>query len=394
MDLSQRIALLNPSPTVALNAKAKELQAAGKDILNFAVGEPDFATPQPIIDKTIAALQAGKTKYGPAGGGPAIRQAVVDKLRRENNLSFEASDVVCGIGAKELLFHLSLSLLNEGDEVLIPAPYWVSYADQIKAAGAVPVVVPTSDINRFPIDVAALKRATTAKTKAIIINTPNNPAGYVLSADQTKGLTDFLKDKPWWIISDEMYEYLAFDSEHISPLQVEPTLRDRFILVHGLSKGFAMTGFRVGYTVGPSAAMKFVRGLQSHSSTCLPPFIEEAATFALNQGRDLMVREIELLKGRRDLAVSELDKISGIGYVRPAGAFYAFIDLRDALAGSKFGPDNTMAFCEHLLLEHHIAVVPGEAFGTPGYLRLSYATGDEIIIEGISRLAVALKTLG
>src|SRR5690606_26999462 len=151
-------------------------------------------------------------------------------------------------------------------------PYWVSYADQVKAAGAIPVIVATSDINKFPIDVAALKNAATAKTKAIIINTPNNPAGYVLSREETKGLTDFLKDKPWWIISDEMYEYMAFDREHSSPLQVEPTLKDRFILVHGLSKGFAMTGFRVGYTVGPAAAMEFVRGLQSHSSTCLPPF--------------------------------------------------------------------------------------------------------------------------
>lgn len=394
-ELSKRIQNVKSSPTVALNAKAKALQKAGVNVLSFAVGEPDFPTPAAVVDVAIKALQAGKTKYGPAGGSPEFRAAICEKLLKENALSYTPDQIVVGIGAKEILFHLFMSLCNDGDDVLVPSPYWVSYPDQILAQGARPVCLPLSpDLNRSPLRVEDIKKAATAKTVGIVLNSPNNPAGFMYSKEFLLELGNFLTTTNWWIISDEIYEYMAFDREHHSLLTYFPQLKDRFFYVNGMSKGFAMTGWRVGYVAGTGPAIKMVRDLQSHTSTCLPPFIEEAATYAIGQGKNLLANEIGILNNRRRLTMQLLDQINGVKYVHPDGAFYVFIDVREALAASSRYKDlDTMRFSEELLAEHHIAVVPGDAFGAPGFLRFSYATDEKTIKEGISRLANALQKI-
>jgi aspartate aminotransferase len=390
---SRRILNVKSSPTVALNAKAKALAKEGAKVLNFTVGEPDFPTPAPVVEKAIAALQAGRTKYGPAGGSPEFREAIAAKLRRENNLQFPAEDIVCGVGAKELLFHIFLALLNDGDEVLVPSPYWVSYPDQILAAGGKPVFLPVSEnMGEAPIKIADIERLATPRTVGIILNSPNNPAGYMFSEALSHELGQYLSHKPWWIVSDEIYEYMAFDRQHVSLLALFPELKDRFIHVNGMSKGYAMTGWRVGYCAGPKAIMKIVRDLQSHSSTCLPPFIEEAATFAISQGPGLLEKEIANLRHRRDLAASLAAQIPGVSFAAPQGAFYLFLNVSEALGQAKQKID-TFTLAEQLLMKHHMALVPGDAFGAPGYLRLSYATSEATITEGMSRLAAALKEL-
>lgn len=387
MQLSRRILAVKTSPTVALNAKAKALAKDGIKVLSFAVGEPDFPTPQSVVEKAEAALRAGRTKYGPAGGSPEFRSAIAAKLQRENGLTFAADDIVCGVGAKEILFHIFLALINEGDEVLVPSPYWVSYPDQIIAAGGKPVLLPLpEDIAGEPLSIDVIKKYATPRTVGIVLNSPNNPAGYMFDYKLLKELGEFLETKPWWVVSDEIYEYLAFDKPHTSLLKVAPGLKDRFFHVNGMSKGFAMTGWRVGYAAGPAPAMKLVRDLQSHSSTCLPPFIEDAAIYAIGQGPALLAEGIKTMKRRRDLALSLIAKIPGVKCVAPHGAFYLFLDLR---AKTK----DTFAFSDRLLLKHHIALVPGEAFGAPGYLRLSYATDEKTIEEGLKRLGDAVSQL-
>ena len=393
MELSRRICSLKISPTVALNGKAKKLRAQGLEVLNFAVGEPDYLTPEPIIETAIAALKNGKTKYGPAGGSEALRQAICKKLHKENDLSFQSSQVVCGIGAKEILFHIFLSLLNEGDEVLLTAPFWVSYQDQIKAAGGVPILIPMNG-GEPALNPEDIEKYASPKTVAYVLCSPNNPAGYALSAGALTELGQYFSKKDWWIISDEIYEYLSFDAPHSSLLKICPDLQDRFILVNGLSKSFAMTGWRVGYTAGPQQVMNLVKSLQSHSSTCIPPFIEEAATWAVAQGEKLVEEQVQILKKRRDLALDCLQKIPRVNCIKPQGAFYIFVDLREVLtSASRFGNEDSMGFCEYLLEERHLAMVPGEAFGAPGFLRFSYATDEKTITKGLEGLKAAIGAL-
>lgn len=395
MHISKRISDLEASPTVALNAKAQQLKSEGIDVLNFTVGEPDYPTPKSVVDVGVKALTDGKTGYGPAGGGLAFRKAISEKLKRDNNLTFTPDQIVCGIGAKEILFHIFLATLNEGDEVLLSAPAWVSYKEHVKAAGAIPVMIPMP--NGDPSAIIApdlLEKHATPKTVAYILCSPNNPAGYSLNRSEMQTLGNYLEKKDWWIITDEIYEYLVFEGEHISLLQTNPALSDRCILVNGLSKAFAMTGWRVGYAAGPKEVINLVKTLQSHSSTCLPPFIEEAGTFAISQGKPLMSREIEGLKEKRDLAIQKAESIPKLSYIKPQGAFYIFLDLREILKTStRFGDLDSMAFCQYLLEEYHVAVVPGEAFDCPGYLRLSYATKREIIEDGFERLKKALANI-
>lgn len=396
MELSRRIAAISPSPTVALNAKAKALQAEGADVLNFAVGEPDFQTPTPVVEEAIASLKRGNTKYGAAGGGLPLRKAICNKLERENRIKFQPDDVVVGIGAKEILFHIFLGILNEGDEVIVPAPYWVSYPEQIRAAGACPVYLPMpQNLAQMTLTPESLEAAATSKTRCIALNYPNNPAGYTLSTESLKSLGNYLKTKDWWIISDEIYEYMSFDQPHRSLLELVPELREKFILVNGLSKSFAMTGWRVGYCAAPQPVAKIVRSLQSHSSTCLPGFIEDGATKALNEGKELVTRDIAELKRRRDIALKCASSVPDLKFFTPEGAFYVFLDLRQILAGSsgRFAPTDSFKFAEWLLIEHHVAAIPGEAFGAPGFMRLSYAVPEQNIHAGFERLKKAITQI-
>jgi aspartate aminotransferase len=395
LELSRKIAALKPSPTVALNGKAKEMARQGTKVYNFAVGEPDFPTPESICQVAIQSLQNGRTKYAPAGGSPALREAISNKLKRDNQLDYKPEQIVVGVGAKEILFHLNLALLNEGDEVLIPAPYWVSYTAQVEAAGAKPVFIPMPEDHHAPrLTPEAIAAHASPKTKAIILTSPNNPAGYVLKKHELEAIGQYLEDKPWWIIGDEIYEYMTFDTEHHSLAQLNPKLLDRYLLVNGLSKGFAMTGWRVGYLAGPERVVKLVKTLQTQSSTCLPPFIEDAAIYALQLGQGAMAEKFALLRERRDLAVSLLDGFPGVTMIPPEGAFYIFVDIREALGKSaKFGQTDSMKFGDYLLETYHVAMVPGEAFGVPGFLRLSYAASKDDLQEGLERLGQALASI-
>ena len=392
MELSKRISALKPSPTVALNTKAKELGKSGHKVYNFAVGEPDFTTDQEIIDVAIQALNEGKTKYGPAGGSPQLRQGIVDKLKRDNNLDFDPNQVVVGMGAKEILFHLFLSILNEGDEVLIPAPYWVSYTAQVQAAGATPVIIPMPEDHNAPrLSPEMIDQYKTDKTKAIILTSPNNPAGYVIKRDEMKAIGEYLKDQAWWVVSDEIYEYMSFAEPHSSIADLVPELMDRYILVNGLSKGFAMTGWRVGYMAGPIAVAKLVKTLQTQSSTCVAPFVEAASIEALKRGPSLMADKMELLKERKNISEQLIKSMDDVSMIPPEGAFYIFIDIRQALSKAPgYEGDQSFKFSEYLLEKHHVAMVPGEAFGVPGFLRLSYAASQEQLEEGLGRLKTAL----
>ncbi|RYZ54260.1 MAG: pyridoxal phosphate-dependent aminotransferase [Proteobacteria bacterium] len=394
--LSQRISQLQPSPTVALNTKAKELADQGHKIINFSVGEPDFPTPEPIVKAAIKALEAGKTRYGGAGGGLPLRKAICEKLLKENELTYTPEQIVVGIGAKEILFHLSLALLNPGDEVLIPAPYWVSYTEHVIAAGGTPIVIPMPADHKAPrLTKEMIAPYLTAKTKAIVITSPSNPGGYVIPPNEVKALGDYLADKNIWILSDEIYEYMSFDGPSISMATLCPAVRDRFILINGFSKGFAMTGWRVGYMAGPKPVADLVRTLQTQSSTCLPPFVEEGALEALRHGRQLMADKMVILQERRDLAVSILKKFPELDMLPPNGAFYIFIDLRKVLAKSAlYTNDNSLDFSKKLLETYHVAMVPGEAFGAPGFIRLSYAVHEDTLKEGLSRLGDALVAIG
>jgi len=395
LSLSKRISQLQASPTVALNMKAKELAEQGHKVINFSVGEPDFPTPKPIVETAIAALNQGKTKYGAAGGGLPLRKAVCQKLEKDNHLSYQPGQIVVGIGAKEILFHLALALINEGDEVLIPAPYWVSYTEHVIAAGGKPVVIPFPRDHKGPrLTPDMIQPYVTPRTKAIILTSPNNPAGYVIPEAELRQLGLYLEDKPWWIIADEIYEYMSYDFPAVSLATLCPKLKDRYILVNGLSKGFAMTGWRVGYMAGPNKVAEMVRTLQTQSSTCLPPFIEEAALTALSLGVDAMKDKMGILKARRDMAVQLLREMPGVDMMPPNGAFYVLIDIRKVLAKSPlYANDNSLAFSAKLLEAHHVAMVPGEAFGAPGFLRLSYAVADEQLREGLKRLGEALKAV-
>lgn len=394
--LSSRISQLQPSPTVALNTKAKELAEQGHKVINFSVGEPDFSTPAPIVDAAIEALRQGKTKYGAAGGGLALRKEISAKLAKENQLTYQPADIVVGTGAKEILFHLALALINEGDEVLIPAPYWVSYTEHVIAAGGKPVVIPAPASHQGPrLTPAMIAPYVTARTKAIVLTSPNNPAGYTLSESELRDLAQYLADKPWWIISDEIYEYMSYEQAHVSLASLSPAVRDRFILVNGFSKGYAMTGWRVGYMAGPRQVADIVRTLQTQSSTCLPAFVEEGALKALSLGPELMRDKMQLLKSRRDRAVRLLREMPDVDMIPPTGAFYVFIDIRKVLAKSPlYSNDNSLAFSARLLEEFHVAMVPGEAFGAPGFLRLSYAVHEDVLSEGLKRLREALAACG
>jgi aspartate aminotransferase len=391
MNLSTRILGLKPSPTVAMNVAAKALAAKGVKVVNLSVGETDFNTPEPIVEKAIAALKNHKTRYGAPGGGEALRKAIALKMKRDNQLDYATKEIVAGVGAKEILFHAFMSILNEGDEVLLPTPYWVSYTAHCEAFGAVPVALSLpKDLQKGPfLTPAMLEEKATSKTKILVLNSPNNPAGYVLSKADLMELGNYLKNKSWWIISDEIYEYLSFDTPQYSLLTLFPELRERFIVVNGFSKAFAMTGWRVGYACGPRSVISLIENLQSQSSTCLPGFIEDACVYAVEHGAPLMAKEIATLKKRRDLVVAELKKIPHLSFMQPSGAFYVFLNLTETLARSKKYKDS-LSFGQYLLETHHVAMVPGEAFGAPGFLRMSYAADDATLLEGISRFKTAL----
>ena len=389
--LSETLSRVKPSPTIAVTTMAAELKAAGRDIIALGAGEPDFDTPQNIKDAAIAAINAGKTKYTAPDGIPELKQAICAKLLRENDLSYTPRQVSVGSGGKQTLYNALMATLNPGDEVIIPAPYWVSYPDMVLLAGGEPVVIEATLEAAFKITAAQLEAAITPKTKWFIFNSPSNPTGAGYSHDELKALTDVLMRHPHvWVMSDDMYEHLAYDGfRFCSPAQVEPGLYDRTLTCNGVSKAYAMTGWRIGYAAGPEPLIAAMRKVQSQSTSNPCTISQWAAVEALNGPQDYLAPNALLFKRRRDLVVAALNRIDGITCPVPEGAFYVYPSIK-GLIGRRTPSgrliDNDETFATALLEDSGVAVVFGAAFGLSPNFRISYATSDAALTEACTRI--------
>ena len=389
--LSQTLSRVKPSPTIAVTTMAAELKAAGRDVIGLGAGEPDFDTPDNIKEAAIAAIHAGKTKYTPPDGIPELKAAICAKLERENGLTYTPKQISVGTGGKQTLYNALMATLNPGDEVIIPAPYWVSYPDMVLLAGGTPVPVAATLENAFKITPEQLESAITPKTKWFIFNSPSNPTGAGYSRDELKGLTDVLMNHPHvWVMSDDMYEHLAYDGfEFCTPAQVEPGLYDRTLTCNGVSKAYAMTGWRIGYAAGPEPVIAAMRKVQSQSTSNPCSVSQWAAVEALNGTQEFLASNNAIFKRRRDLVVSMLSEIEGVTCPVPEGAFYVYPSIAGLIGKtSKSGVkiDNDEAFAKALLEETGVAVVFGAAFGLSPNFRVSYATSDENLTEACKRI--------
>lgn len=389
--LSTTLSRVKPSPTIAMTTKAQELKAAGRDVIGLSAGEPDFDTPQNIKDAAIAAITAGKTKYTAVDGIPELKQAICDKFRRENGLSYEPAQVTVGTGGKQVLYNAFMATLNAGDEVIIPAPYWVSYPDMVLLGSGTPVIVECSLENQFKLTAEQLEAAITPKTKWFLFNSPSNPSGAGYSWDELKALTDVLMRHPHvWVMTDDMYEHLVFDDfEFCTPAQVEPGLYDRTLTVNGVSKAYAMTGWRIGYAAGPEELIKGMRKVQSQSTSNPCSISQWAAVEALNGPQGYIEDNKALFQHRRDLVVGMLNDAKGVNCPTPEGAFYVYPDIsacigKTSAAGTLIDTDE--AFATALLEETGVAVVFGSAFGLSPNFRISYATSDEALAKACTRI--------
>ncbi len=393
MHLAPRMSALRPSLTIGLNTKARALRAQGIGFHSLAQGEPGIPTPSAIVQRAMATMATGHVYYSTAGGTAELRRAVVAKYKRENQLDYREDEVVCGCGTKEVLLHSFLSILARGDEVILLAPHWVSYLEQAKICEAKAVVVPYDATQPLP-RVEQLARWATPRTRAIVLNFPHNPTGHVPSRAAYEELGAYLQSQNWWIISDEIYEYLNFNNErrHYSILNVCPQLRDRTILINGLSKGFAMTGWRVGYALGNKDIIANIRKLQSHSTTCLPSFTESAAIFALTQGKTLMQEMIDTIATKLQKLQQWLrDMLPELVFTPAQGAFYTFPQLPAWL--TRTSCPTALAFSEWLFDKHKLIVVPGESFGVERHIRLSCTAPERYTQEALALLAKGLQEL-
>ncbi|RUM67884.1 MAG: pyridoxal phosphate-dependent aminotransferase [Sulfurospirillum sp.] len=379
--LTKRINSLSTSLTIAISTLAGELKAEGKDIISFSAGEPDFGTPQVIKEEAIKAINEGFTRYTPVPGIPELLQAIADKLKRDNNLEYQPSDIIASNGAKHSLFNIMQALIEEDDEVIIPSPYWVTYPELVKYSGGKPVIIETEDTDGFKITPQQLKAAITDKTKILILTTPSNPTGAVYTREEITALGKVLEGTDIFVVSDEMYEKLVYDGEFTAVASVSDDMFQRTITVNGLSKSVAMTGWRFGYLASPDkelvAAMK---KLQSQSTSNINSITQKAAIAGLDGRADA---DIEMMRKafmkRRDLAVKLFNEDENLSVLSPAGAFYLFVNIKKL-------SNDSMQFAKDLLSEKGIAVVPGAGFGSEGYIRLSFATSEENIREGIARI--------
>ena len=396
--LASSLSNIKPSPTIAISMKAAELKAAGNDIISLSMGEPDFDTPKNIKDAAIVAIQKGDTKYTAVDGTAALKKAVIEKFKRENSLEYKVSEVVVSVGAKQVIYNALMATLNAGDEVIIPAPYWVSYPDMVLLAGGKPVIVDSSEANNFKISPTALEEKITPKTKWLILNSPSNPTGSCYSEVELKALSAVLLKHPHvHIMSDDIYEHLIFDDLKFSTIaQVEPKLKDRTLVINGVSKAYSMTGWRIGYGAGPQNLIKAMAMIQSQSTSSPSSISQAASVEALNGTQDYMKPNAKLFQSRRDMVVSMLNAIDGINCNTPNGAFYVFPSCKN-LYGKKTASgkviENDSDFSAYLLEEALVAVVPGVAFGAEGFFRISYAASNEFLKNAMERIAAACKKL-
>jgi aspartate aminotransferase len=387
--LSRIAASAAPSATLALDAKAKQLLRQGLAVVNFTVGEPDFDTPDNIKQAAHRAIQSGFTKYTAAAGMVELRRAIADKLRKENGLDYSPEEILVSNGGKQAIFMVMLSLVQQGDRVLLPAPYWVSYADQALICRAEPVPVDTTKTGNLKLTPRLLKKAITRRAKLLVLNSPCNPTGVVLTRQELEPLVELAIERGLWILSDEIYEKLIYDGlEHVSLAGLSAQARERVITVNGLSKTYAMTGWRIGYAAGPREVIQAAANMQSNATSAPNSIAQKAALEALTGPQDSVAEMRQAFDRRRHLLVEGLNGIPGVSCPMPQGAFYAFPDCRGLLGQSYRGRrvQNSLELCEALLDQAHVAVVPGSAFGAEGYVRFSYATSEDAIQEGLKRL--------
>ena len=392
MNLSKKAMNMEPSMTLALTAKAGELKAQGVDVISFGVGEPDFNTPQNIIDAAILAMNQGKTKYTAVSGITELKEAIVKKFYNDNGLNYKIENIIVSTGGKQCLFNVFAAILNVGDEVLIPRPYWVSYPELVKLNDGIPVFVETNEEDDFKINFKNLEKSITNKTKAIVVNSPNNPTGSIYSKKELMEIADFAKKYDLYIISDEMYEKLTYgDNKHISIASLNEDAFNRTIVVNGLSKAYAMTGWRVGYAAGKKEIINLMNNIQSHTTSNVNSIAQYASLEALTgQQEEMKIMQNEFDR-RRKVMMKLLDDISDVSYIEPKGAFYILVNIEKIL--KKFKISGSSEFCEKLLDRENVVAIPGIAFGEDNYIRLSYATSMDNIERGLNRISNFIKNL-
>lgn len=391
MELSQRVQRIKPSPTLAVTARAAQLRAEGKDIIGFGAGEPDFDTPEHIKQAAIEAIRAGFTKYTPVAGIPKLRQAVADKFWRDNRLEYKPNQVLVSVGGKQSFYNLTQALLNAGDEVIIPAPYWVSYPDMVLLADGIPVFIDSGIDQGFKITPGQLERAITRRTRLVVINSPSNPTGATYSRAELVALGEVLLRHSHVIVaSDDIYEHIRLDKGEpfCNILMACPDLYDRAIVLNGVSKSYSMTGWRIGYAAGPVELIQAMENIQSQSTSNPTSISQVAAEAALNGDQSFIDTMNQAFRERRDYVVSALDAMPGVHCLSTPGAFYAFPQMQEAI--NRLDLKDDVAFGEYLLNEAGVALVPGSAFGAPGYMRLSFATSLDNLRKGLPRIAAAL----
>ncbi|MBU1426463.1 MAG: pyridoxal phosphate-dependent aminotransferase [Gammaproteobacteria bacterium] len=397
MSLSTRVQAIKPSPTLAVTARAAKLKAEGKDIIGLGAGEPDFDTPQHIKDAAIGAINKGFTKYTPVGGTASLKAAVIAKFKRDNGLDYTPKQILVSCGGKQSFFNLVLATINPGDEVIIPAPYWVSYPDIVLIAEGKPVIVEAGIEQGFKMTPAQLEAAITPRTRMLVINSPSNPSGAVYTLEDFKALGEVLRKHPnVFIATDDMYEHIALtDAKFVNILNACPDLYPRTMVLNGVSKAYAMTGWRIGYAAGPENIITAMENVQSQSTSNPTSISQVAAEAALNGDQGCIVPMLKAFRERHTFIVNALNKIPGVSCIMAGGAFYAFPDARQAIAAlHKKGvlkEANDIAFSEYLLVEAGVAVVPGSAFGSEGYVRLSFATSMDNLKKALERMTKAMS---
>ncbi|WP_370280682.1 pyridoxal phosphate-dependent aminotransferase [Pontibacterium sp.] len=392
VQLSDRVNNIKPSPTLAVTNRAAELRAAGKNIIGLGAGEPDFDTPEHIKAAAIEALQNGFTKYTAVDGTPALKNAIIEKLKRDNDLSYAPNQILVSCGGKQSFFNLSLALLNEGDEVIVPAPYWVSYPDMVKIADAVPVIVTTTQEQRFKMTAEQLEAAITDKTKLVVLNSPSNPTGVAYTREELVALGEVLKKHPNVLVAtDDMYEHILFTEEPFcNILMACPELYDRTIVLNGVSKAYSMTGWRIGYAAGPQKLIGAMKKIQSQSTSNPTSISQVGAQAALEASQDCVAEMVTAFKERHDYVVKTLNAIEGVECIPADGTFYAFPSFQQIIDNDDRFEDD-IALAEFLLNEAGVALVPGSAFGAPGNMRLSFATSLDVLEDALSRIKKALE---
>lgn len=388
--LANRVKTLTPSSTLAITAKAKELKEQGIDVIGLGAGEPDFNTPVNILNAAKQSMDAGLTKYTPAGGLPALKKAIIDKLARDNNLTYKANEIIVGVGAKHVLYTLFQVILNEGDEVIIPIPYWVSYPEQVKLAGGVPVYVEGTQEQSFKITAQQLRNAITEKTKAVIINSPSNPSGMIYTKEELAELAQVAEEKDILIVSDEIYEKLVYNGvEHYSIAEVSDAVKARTIVVNGVAKSHSMTGWRIGYAAGDATIIKAMTDLASHSTSNATTTAQYATIEAYNGSQHAVEEMRQAFESRLDVIFPKIAAIPGVKVLKPQGAFYLLPDVSET--AEKTGYASVDDFVSALLTEANVAVIPGSGFGAPATIRLSYATSLELLEEAVRRIDAFVK---